>query len=66
MADHWEATADNYLGRVPRKQLIEELGGALRPNTRKQLAGMKRAMLAKTLAAELKGKRWLPDVLKVG
>ena len=66
MADHWEATADNYLTRVPKKHLLAELDGALNPNTRKQVEGMKRDMMAKTIAGELKGKRWLPDVLKAG
>lgn len=66
MADHWEATADSYLARVPKKQLLAELGGAIRPNTRKQAESMKRDLMAKTIAGELKGKRWLPDVLKAG
>jgi ParB family chromosome partitioning protein len=66
MADHWEATAANYFIRVPRKRLLDELGGALKPNTRKQVQGMKRDMAAKTIATELKGRRWIPDVLKAG
>jgi len=66
MADHWEATAANYFTRVPRKHLLDELGGNLRPQTRKQVEGMKRDMAAKTIVTELKGKRWIPDVLKTG
>ena len=66
MADHWEATADNYFTRVPRKHLLAELGDNLRPQTRKQVEGMKRDMAAKTIVTELKGKRWIPDVLKTG
>jgi ParB family transcriptional regulator, chromosome partitioning protein len=66
MAEHWEATADSYFTRVPRKQLLAELGGTLKPAIRKQVEGMKRDMMAKTLANELKGKRWIPDVLKAG
>jgi ParB family chromosome partitioning protein len=66
MADHWEATADNYFTRVPRKHLLAELGDNLRPQTRKQVEGMKRDMAAKTIVTELKGKRWIPDVLKAG
>lgn len=66
MADHWEATADNYFMRVPRKHLLAELGDDLRPQTKKQVEGMKRDMAAKTIATELKGKRWIPDVLKAG
>ena len=65
MADHWEATAANYFTRVPKKHLLTELGGNLKPNTRKQVEGMKRDMAAKTIVTELKGKRWIPDVLKV-
>jgi len=42
------------------------LGENLKPNTRKQVEGMKRDMAAKTIVAELKGKRWIPDVLKTG
>ena len=65
MADHFEAAADNYFTRVPRKHLLAELGDNLRPQTRKQVEGMKRDMAAKTIVTELKGKRWIPDVLKV-
>jgi ParB family transcriptional regulator, chromosome partitioning protein len=66
MAEHWEATAANYFARVPKKHLLDELGSNLRPNTRKQVEGMKRDMAATTIATELKGKRWIPDVLKAG
>ena len=65
MADHWEATATNYFTRVPRKHLLAELDGAIKPSTRKSVEGMKRDMAAKTIVTELKGKRWIPDVLKV-
>jgi ParB family chromosome partitioning protein len=64
MADHFEATAENYFTRVPKKQLLAELGDNLRPQTRMQVEGMKRDMAAKTIVTELKGKRWIPDVLK--
>ena len=50
MAEHWEATADGYFTRVPRKHLLAELGDALKPNTRKQVEGMKRDMMAKLAA----------------
>ena len=66
MADHFEATADNYFTRVPRKHLLAELGDNLKPNTRKQVESMKREVAAKTIVTELKGKRWIPDILKAG
>jgi ParB family chromosome partitioning protein len=66
MADHWEATADNYLTRVPKKHLLAELNGELKPATHTQVEGMKRDQMAKVIGSELKGKRWLPDILKVG
>jgi len=31
MAEHWEATAENYFTRVPRKHLLAELGDNLKP-----------------------------------
>jgi ParB family chromosome partitioning protein len=64
MADHWAVTAENYLTRVPKKLLLEELGDALKPNTRKQVEAMKRDAAAKTIVAELKGKRWLPPIMR--
>ena len=66
MADRWEASADNYLTRVPKKVLLAELDGVLKPATRKQVVTMKRDPAAKVIARELRGKRWLPEILKVG
>lgn len=66
MSLHWEASAENYFTRVPKKHLLAELNGALKPTTRKAIEGMKRDAMGKTLQTELKGKKWLPAVLKVG
>ena len=64
MADHWEAGADNYFSRVPKKHLLAELGDTLTPNGRQQIEGMKREPAAKAMAAALKGKRWLPQPMQ--
>jgi ParB family chromosome partitioning protein len=64
MADHWEASADSYFSRVPRKHVLAELNGELKPMTRQQIESMKRDQAAKTIANELKGKRWLPEALR--
>ena len=66
MADHWQATADNYFSRVPKQHLLAELEGQLKPYSRREIEGMKRDMAAKTIQTELHGKRWIPDVLKAG
>lgn len=66
MADHWVATADNYFTRVPKKHLLDELGAAITPTMRKQFEAMKREPMAKAITAVLKGKNWIPPILKVG
>jgi ParB family chromosome partitioning protein len=66
MADHWEATAESYFTRVPKRHLLAEPDGVLKPQTARQVEGMKRDMAAKTIETELKGKRWLPPIMRRG
>jgi ParB family transcriptional regulator, chromosome partitioning protein len=66
MADHFTTTADNYFTRVPKKFLLEELGTAVSATTKRSLEGIKRDQLGKTLQTELKGRRWLPPILRTG
>src|SRR5262249_46199212 len=63
-AEHWAVTGENYLARVPRKFLMEQLGDTLKPNTRQQVEKMKRDQAAKAIMTELRGKRWLPPVMR--
>jgi ParB family chromosome partitioning protein len=64
VADHWEANAENYFSRVPRKHLLAELGAAIKPTLKKQIEGMKRDAAAKAIQTELRGKKWLPPVMR--
>jgi len=64
VSEFWEATADSYFTRVPRKHLLGELGAAIKPTLKKQIEGMKRADAAKAIQTELRGKKWLPIVMR--
>jgi ParB family chromosome partitioning protein len=66
MADHFQASAANYFTRVPKKTLLAELGTAVSATTKRSLEGMKREQLGKTLTTELRGKKWLPPILRAG
>ena len=64
MADHWEATADRDFTRLPKKHLLDEIGDILIPERRKQIEAMKRETMALAVTKELKGKRWLPVIMR--
>jgi len=64
MAEFWEVTEDNYFTRVPRKHLLAELGTAIKPTLKKKFEGMKRDVVGKALVTELKGRRWLPPIMR--
>ena len=66
MADHFVTTSENYFTRVPKKTLLAELGTAVSATTKRSLEGMKRDALGKTLTTELRGKKWLPSLLRAG
>jgi ParB family chromosome partitioning protein len=66
MAQHWQATAENYFTRVPKKLLLEELGTAVSAATKRQLEPMKRDAMAKAITTELKNRKWLPPILRAG
>jgi ParB family chromosome partitioning protein len=64
MADYWQPTAAGYFGRVPKEQTlaaIEEVGGLSKQSSH---SGLKKDALAKAAEKELKGKRWLPAILR--
>ena len=64
MADYWQPTAEGYFARVSKDQTlaaIEEVGGLSKKSS---CSGLKKDALAKTAEKELKGKRWLPAILR--
>jgi ParB family chromosome partitioning protein len=64
MSQFWTASAENYFTCVPKKLLLEELGTAVSAATKRQIEAMKRADAAKAITTELKGRKWLPPIMK--
>ena len=63
MTDYWEATAASYFDRVSSAQIIAAVTEACGKAEAAKLTGMKKAAMAK---AAVKGKGWLPAILKGG
>jgi ParB family transcriptional regulator, chromosome partitioning protein len=64
MADWWEATGANYLGRVPKGLIAEALAEAGEGEAAATVAKLKKAEAVSKAEALLAGKRWLPAILK--
>jgi ParB family transcriptional regulator, chromosome partitioning protein len=60
MAAWWEATAVGYFARVSKQQILEAAG----PTVKAGLASLKKDGLAKAAEKRLKGKGWLPPILR--
>jgi ParB family transcriptional regulator, chromosome partitioning protein len=66
MADYWEANEDSYLGRVSKDLVLEAVTEACGKAEAAKLAAMKKGAAAKAAARLMKGKGWLPDILRGG
>jgi ParB family transcriptional regulator, chromosome partitioning protein len=64
MADWWEATGENYLGRVSKTLISEALAEAGEVEASREVIGMKKADAVVKAQAVLAGKRWLPELLR--
>ena len=64
MTDYWEATAASYFDRVSSAQIIGAVTEVVRKGEAAKLSGMKKGSMAKAAEQLLKGKGWLPAVLR--
>jgi ParB family transcriptional regulator, chromosome partitioning protein len=64
MAKHWEATTAGYFSRVPSALITAAVTEACGKAEAAKLSGMKKADAAKAAERMVKGKGWLPRVLK--
>ena len=64
MAQWWQPTADRYLGRVPKALLLEALREGVSPQIAHSLAALKKDQLVIRAEERLKGKGWLPSILR--
>jgi len=63
ISNWWQPTAETYLGRVSKEQIVEALREAdkFRPY---DVADMKKAQLAAHAEKQLAGSGWLPAILR--
>jgi ParB family transcriptional regulator, chromosome partitioning protein len=64
MAALWSPTETNYLGRVSKERILEAVREGVSKEAAENLAGLKKDALAKEAAQRLKGKGWLPAMLR--
>jgi ParB family transcriptional regulator, chromosome partitioning protein len=64
MAKVWEPTAGNYFERVSAAQIIAAVAEACGKAETQALVGMKKGELAKAAERKIKGKGWLPEILR--
>lgn len=64
MADWWTPTAESYLGRVKKEQILEAITEATGETDIDELRKLKKTELVTKAEERLVGARWLPKILK--
>lgn len=64
MQDWWQPTADTYLARVSKAQVLEAVKEGVTPEAAENLATLKKADLVARAEERLSGRNWLPAVLR--
>ena len=65
MSAHWQPTTANYLGRVSKERILEALREGVSVEAADNLAAMKKAAMADGAEQRLKGRNWLPPILRI-
>ncbi|MFT8367077.1 MAG: ParB/RepB/Spo0J family partition protein [Gluconobacter cerinus] len=60
----WQATVENYLGRVTRARILEAVHEARGAEAAERIAHLKKADMAQAAERLLDGSGWLPEVLR--
>jgi ParB family chromosome partitioning protein len=64
MADWWEPTAEGFLSHVSKAQIVQALKEAGPALDADGVQHMNKDLLVSTASARLKGRRWLPALLR--
>jgi ParB family chromosome partitioning protein len=64
VAAGWVPTAENYLGRVTKAQMLEAVREAKGEQTARRMEGLKKDAMAEAAAQMLAGSGWLPEALR--
>ena len=65
MRECWTATAEGYLGRVPKALILDAVREGAGASAAARLAGTKKEVMAADAVALLAGTGWLPAALHV-
>jgi ParB family chromosome partitioning protein len=64
VAAGWVPTAENYLGRVTKAQMLEAVREAKGEQAARRMEGLKKDAMAEAAAQMLAGSGWLPEALR--
>jgi len=64
MAQWWQPTAQSYLGRVSKKQILDAVAETVSPEAAENLAKLKKDALVAEAEQRLAGSGWLPAMLR--
>ena len=64
MANWWQASADNYFGRIKKDQIVEAIQEATGGPVDDRLKALKKKDLAAEAEKCVAGTRWLPEPLR--
>jgi ParB family transcriptional regulator, chromosome partitioning protein len=64
MTQHWEPTAESYLGRVTKFCILEAAREGVSERDAESISGLKKHEMADHAEQLLAGRRWVPAVLR--
>jgi ParB family chromosome partitioning protein len=64
MAAYWQPSAASYFGRVSKERIVEAVREGVSAQAADNIARMKKPAMAEAAEAALKGKGWLPALLR--
>lgn len=65
MADHWQATATSYFGRISKAQIVAAVTEAVDAKAAASLEGMKKDAAAAEAERITQGVRWVPEPMRM-
>jgi ParB family chromosome partitioning protein len=64
MARYWQPTVEGYFARVSKTLILDAVRAGVSPGAADKIASLKKDAMAKRAEALLKGKNWLPPILR--
>jgi ParB family transcriptional regulator, chromosome partitioning protein len=64
MTEYWQPSVEGYFGKVPKTLILDAVREGIGPGAADKIAALKKDAMAKRAEALLKGKGWLPPILR--